>query len=96
LARIEADASAGRRTEDDRIALFVPAWEIENWYVHLCVPAARPIDEGRDYNRTPEWTRLKKDLSAAAKQAVAAWGPEAGRDDPPSLSAARGELERVQ
>jgi hypothetical protein len=96
LARITADASAGGRRDAERIALVVPAREIENWYVHLCVPAARPIDETRDYKPTPEWRLLAKDIGAAAKQGVAVWGPEAGRVDPPSLSAARDELARVQ
>jgi hypothetical protein len=95
LARIVADASAGARRSAERIALVVPAREIENWYVHLCVPAARPIDETRDYKPTPEWRSLASDIGAAAKQCAAAWAPEAGRIDPPSLSAAREELARV-
>jgi hypothetical protein len=93
LARIEAEA--GARRDDERIALVVPAREIENWYVHLCVPEARPVDETRDYKPTAEWRELAKDVGASAKRAVAAWAPEAGRVDPPSLSAARVELERV-
>ena len=95
LARLEADAGAGGRGDAERIALVVPAREIENWYVHLCVPAARPIDETHDYKPTPEWRTLAKDLGGAAKQAVAAWAPEVGRLDPPSLSAAREEVARV-
>ncbi|MEP7119584.1 MAG: hypothetical protein ABJE95_01695 [Byssovorax sp.] len=96
LSRIETDASDGARKSGERIALVVPAREIENWYVHLCVPAARPIDEGKDYKPTKEWRELEKDLGAAAKQAIDAWAPEAGRVDPPSLMAARVELDRVQ
>lgn len=96
LNRIATDASDGARRDGERIALVVPAWEIENWYVHLCVPAARPIDEAKDYKPTPEWRELEKDLGAAAKRAVDAWAPEAGRVDPPSLTAARAELDRVQ
>lgn len=96
LDRIEQDARDGERRDDERIALLVPAWEIENWYVHLCVPAARPIDEQKDYKPTPEWRELEKDIGAAAKQAVDVWGPEPGREDPPSLTAARVELARVQ
>ncbi|MFS8071213.1 MAG: hypothetical protein ACMG6S_33000 [Byssovorax sp.] len=96
LDRIATDSSDGARAEGERIALVVPALEIENWYVHLCVPAARPIDETRDYKPTPEWRALEKDLGAAAKQAVDAWAPQPGRVDPPSLTAARAELGRVQ
>jgi hypothetical protein len=95
LARIEADTGAGGRGAAEHIALVVPAREIENWYVHLCVPDARPIDETRDYKPTLAWKELAKDLGAAARQAVAAWAPEAGRVDPPSLVAARVELARV-
>lgn len=96
LDRIATDSSDGGRREGERIALVVPALEIESWYVHLCVPAARPIDETRDYKPTPEWRALEKDLGAAAKQAVEAWAPQPGRADPPSLTAARAELGRVQ
>jgi hypothetical protein len=96
LDRIAKDASSGARKDGERIALVVPAWEIETWYVHLCVPAARPIDETKDYKPTPEWRELVKDLGAAAKRAVEAWAPEPGRTDPPSLTAARAELGRVQ
>jgi hypothetical protein len=95
LRRIETDATGGARREGERIALLTPAREIENWYVHLCVPSVRPIDEARDYKPAPKWRALAADIGAAAKQAVAAWGPEAGRVDPPSLEAARGELSRV-
>jgi hypothetical protein len=96
LARIAADTGAGGRGDAERIALVVPAWEIESWYVHLCVPAARPIDETKDYKPTPEWRELAKDVGASARQAAAARAEEAGRVDPPSLSAARAELGRVQ
>jgi hypothetical protein len=96
LDRIAKDSSSGSRKDGERLALVVPAWEIESWYVHLCVPAARPIDETQDYKPTPEWRALEKDLGAAAKQAVDAWAPEPGRVDPPSLTAARVELGRVQ
>jgi hypothetical protein len=95
LSRIATDTGDGRGPAE-RIALVVPAREIENWYVHLCVPAARPIDEARDYKPTPEWRALARDVGAAAKRAVAAWAPEASPVDPPSLSAAREELARVQ
>ena len=96
LDRIASDASTGARKDGERVALLVPAWEIENWYVHLCIPEARPIDEGKDYKPTPEWRELAKDLGAAAKRAVEAWAPEPGRTDPPSLTAARAELGRAQ
>jgi hypothetical protein len=96
LQRITTDARDGARQEIERIALVVPAWEIENWYVHLCVPAARPIDQGLDYKPTAEWRELAKDIGSAAKQAAVAWAPEPGREDPPSLTAARAELRRVE
>jgi hypothetical protein len=96
LARIALDASGGPRGDAERIALVVPAWEIETWYVHLCCPEARPVDETRDYKASAEWTQLKKDIGSAAKKAVEAWPPDPDRIDPPSLSAARQELERVQ
>jgi hypothetical protein len=96
LDRIAKDASAGARRDAERIALVVPAREIENWYVHLCVPTARPIDETRDYKPTPEWRELAKDLGAAAKRAVEAWAPDPARVDPPSLTAARDEIARVE
>jgi hypothetical protein len=94
--RIEADARDGARVEGERIALLVPALEIENWYVHLCVPPARPIDEARDYKPSPEWRELSKDLGAASRRAVDAWSPEPGRIDPPSMAAARSEMESVE
>lgn len=96
LARLGADTGKPR-AEAERIALVVPAREIEAWYVHLCCPTARPVDELRDdYKSTPEWKGLEKDLSAAARRAIEAWAPEPGRADPPSLTAARAELDRVQ
>jgi hypothetical protein len=95
-ARIADDTGEGRAAAE-RIALVVPAREIEAWYVHLCCPAARPVDELRDdYKSTPEWKGLERDLGAAAKQAVQAWPVEPRRADPPSLTAARVELARVQ
>lgn len=97
LERIQKNTSDGLRIDPERIALVVPAREIEAWYVHLCFPAARPVDEMRDdYKKSPEWRQLEKDLSAAAKRAVGAWDPEPGRVDPSSLTAARKELARVQ
>jgi hypothetical protein len=96
LDRIAKDAQAGARGDGERVALLVPAWEIESWYVHLCVPAERPIDETADYKPTVAWRELAKDLGASAKRAVEAWEPEAGRDDPGSLKAARAELSRVE
>jgi hypothetical protein len=96
LERITSDTRGGARAEAERVALVVPAREIEAWYVHLCCPDARPVDELRDdYKNTPEWRELEKDLGAAAKRAVAAWDPEAGRQDPASVTAARAELARV-
>lgn len=95
LERIASDAGEAR-TEDERIALVIPAWEIETWYVHLCCPPARPIDELRDYKKSSEWRQLEKNLGAAARQAAKAWAPEEGREDPRSLVAARTELLRVQ
>lgn len=96
LRQLEAciAANGGARTAHDRIACLVPALEIENWYVHLCVPAARPIDESRDYKPSPEWRALAKDLGRAAKDAARAW-PSQPHQDPPALAAARVELKRL-
>lgn len=85
----------GARTEGERIALVVPALEIENWYVHLCVPAARPVDERRDYKLSPEWRDLAKDIHTSSRRAVEAWEPSANVTDLPSIAAARIELRRV-
>ncbi|HVJ90997.1 MAG TPA: hypothetical protein VM580_14435 [Labilithrix sp.] len=93
LALIEK-VDGGPRGEDERVALVVPALEIENWYVFLCCPEERPIDETRDYKPSPAWKKLDKDLAAAARKAVDAW-TEPGREDPPSLVEARLELGRV-
>jgi hypothetical protein len=95
LARIATDAEGGGRKDAERIALVVPAREIENWYVHLCDPASRPVDEARDYKPTPAWRELAKNLGAAAKKSAEAWAPEPDRVDPASLTAARDELARV-
>ncbi|WP_437960633.1 hypothetical protein WME76_13950 [Sorangium sp. So ce119] len=94
-ARIGADTSDGRRTVTERIALVVPALEIETWYVHLCDPSARPVDETKDYKTSPTWRELAKDLGAASRRAVDAWPLAPDRPDPASLSAARNELRRV-
>jgi hypothetical protein len=84
------------RGQDERIALLIPAWEIETWYVHLCCPEARPVDEARsDYKKDDAWKRLEREIGSAAKRAVDAWLPEVGRQDPPSLLAARAELLRL-
>jgi len=94
--RIASDARDGARTEDERIALVVPALEIENWYVHLCFPGARPIDETRDYKPSAEWRELVKDLGAASRRAMEAWQSTADRTDPASMVQARTELARVR
>lgn len=93
--RIEADTSNGRRTAVERIAFVVPALEIETWYVHLCDPSSRPVDEAKDYKTSPAWRERAKDLSAASRRAVDAWPPTPDRADPASLTAARRELTRV-
>jgi len=93
--RIESDARDGGRTEAERIALVVPALEIESWYVHLCFPSARPVDEGRDYKPSAEWRQLAKDLGAASRRAIDGWQPAPDPSDLPSMAAARVELARV-
>ena len=45
---IATRTSGGSRSPTERIAFVVPAYEIETWYVHLCCPQARPVDELRD------------------------------------------------
>jgi hypothetical protein len=93
--RLLASDTGGPRGETERIAYLVPAWEIENWYVHLCVPEAHPVDEGKDYKPEPVWKELEKNLGAAARQAVDAWDRADGGREPASLSAARLELARL-
>ncbi len=89
-------ASGGPRTATEKIAYMIPALEIENWYVHLCVPAERAIDEARDYKPSPAWRRLANDLGRAAKEALREWPADPQRPDPPSLTAARVELDRLR
>ena len=99
LAHIEAIVAGlggGARAGEERIAFVIPAWEIETWYVHLCCPESRPVDESRgDYKSDAAWRRLKTELGSAAKRAADAWLPENGRVDPASLVAARDELKRL-
>jgi len=92
--RLLTSETGGQRGDTERIAYVVPALEIENWYIHLCVPEARPVDEGKDYKREPVWRELEKDLASAARQAVSAWG-RVEQEEPASLTAARRELERL-
>jgi hypothetical protein len=89
-------ATGEPRADEERIAFLIPPWEIETWYVHLCCPEERPVDEARsDYKKDDAWRRLAQDLGSAAKRAVAAWAPDATRQDPASLVAARTELQRL-
>lgn len=94
-AVVAASNTGGPRGPAERIAYLIPALEIENWYVHLCVPAARPIDEGHDYKPDAVWRELAKELGKAAKAAVDAWDPQPNREDPASLVTARQELTRL-
>jgi hypothetical protein len=93
--RIHDLTQDGARAEGERIALVVPALEIENWYVHLCSPAARPVDETRDYKPSPEWRELVKNLGASSRRAADAWTSGETTPDPLSMAAARIELRRV-
>lgn len=93
--RVRISDTGGPRGATERIAYIVPALEIENWYVHLCVPAERPVDEGKDYKPEPVWKELEKDLAATARQAVDAWVRADKKGEPASLTAARLELERL-
>ena len=93
--RLLASDTGGPRGGTERIAYIVPAWEIENWYVHLCVPQARPVDEGKDYKPEPVWKELEKSLGASARQAVDAWEPADEGREPASLTDARQELKRL-
>lgn len=93
--RLRISDTGGPRGAAERIAYIVPALEIENWYVHLCVPDARPVDEGKDYKPEPVWKELEKDLGAAARQAIEAWVRADNKGEPSSLTAARLELERL-
>jgi hypothetical protein len=94
--RVETDGQGGARKETDRIAYLVPALEIENWYVHLVFPEARPVDEARDYKPSREWRELAKDIGDSARRAVAEWPLSPSEVEPPSIIAALAELERVR
>lgn len=93
--RLLNSGTGGPRGVTERIAYLVPALEIENWYVHLCLPAERPVDEGKDYKPEPAWKGLEKNLGAAARQAVDAWVRADKKEEPASLAAARLELKRL-
>jgi hypothetical protein len=95
LERI-TEAHGGARQPEERIAWLIPALEIEAWYLHLCDPSVRPVDEGADYKPDPRWKALAADLAGTAQRAVAAWHPEPGRVDPPSMEDARAELKRLR
>ena len=87
-------AGLAERQAGERIAYVVPTLEAENWYVHFCCPAARPIDEAKDYKESPQWRALRGDLGAAGRQLAETWYPEV-IDEPPSIHDARTELRRV-
>lgn len=95
LDELLREAGLAERQVTDRIAYIVPALEGENWYVHFCCPAARPIDEQRDYKTSPEWRALRDDLGASARQLANAW-TLALDDEPSALRDARVELQRVR
>ena len=95
LERI-TETHGGARQPDERIVWLVPALEIEAWYLHLCDPSVRPVDEGADYKPDPRWKALDADLAGTAQRAVAAWHPEPGRIDPPSMEDARTEFRRLR
>ena len=95
-ALVKTATADGARGAAERISFVVPAYAIETWYVHLCCPEARPVDETRDYKATLEWRHLEKDLGAAARRAAQAWRSEPQRADPDSLKAAHTEIERVR
>jgi hypothetical protein len=82
------------RQQGGRIAYVVPRLEAENWYVHFCCPARRPVDEAHDYKSDGDWRRLEKNLGAAARELARAWG-EALDEDLPSIADARREFTRV-
>lgn len=86
--------TGGPRGADERISFLVPALEIESWYIHLCVPALRPISEHTDYKESAPWRSLAEDLGKAAKEAMLVWEPPLV-GEPASISAARGELTRL-
>jgi len=82
------------RRDDERIAYVVPRLEVENWYMHFCVPARRPTDENHDYKRDPDWRALADNLGAAARAVARAWRTPAALE-PLSLQDARSELARL-
>lgn len=94
LAALLLAATMEPRDDAERIAYVVPRLEIENWYMHFCVPARRPIDEEQDYKHDSDWRALVKDLGAAAKTIAQGWA-EPGPHAPPSLQDGRRELDRA-
>ena len=48
-----------------------------------------------DYKPSPEWRELVKNLGASSLRAAEAWASAPGTTDPPSIAAARVELQRL-
>ena len=94
LLRVVRACKDRERGAEERIALLVPTLEIENWYVHLCYPQARPMDEAQDYKESSQWRQLRADLPMAARKAIEAW-QAAQQPEPPSIARAREELRRI-
>jgi hypothetical protein len=94
LDKILKDAGQNPRDTGERIAYVVPRLEAENWYLHFCCPGRRPIDEGNDYKRDPDWRRLNDDLGVAARDVARAWHARE-EHEPPSVQDARLELARI-
>lgn len=94
LDAVLTDSGMPARQPDERIAYVVPRLEAENWYIHFCCPARRPVDEASDYKADPDWRQLACDLGAAAREIARLW-PEVLEGELPSITEGRREFARV-
>jgi len=82
------------RRPEDRIAVCVPTRSIETWLAWLC--ALDAVDELTRYKRDPGFERARETGLITAKGAIDGWFSVARPGEPPSLTAGRKELERLQ
>ena len=93
-----AEAGLEPRSEEERIAVFVPTRSIETWELWLC--GRRDLDEDSDYKS--RFRKAQRRGTASAKDAVDAWfrslSPEEDkleRETLPALAAGRVEVRRL-
>jgi hypothetical protein len=84
-----------RRSSTDRIAIWVPTWNVETWVLWLC---ARQVN-GRDVDEQASYKNQisKSDFGSLSAQAAAKWEPPLPSEPAsvPSLAAARAETTRL-